>query len=77
LPRCFLSLSAANANGALRGENKHPVLARLSRSSSGLNRRNDLVVPQLRGDNHWHKADNMLGAAVNFAEVKWLEIGSD
>jgi hypothetical protein len=50
---------------ARRGENKHLVLARLSRSRSGLNRRNDLVVPQLRDDNHRHKADSMLGAAVN------------
>jgi hypothetical protein len=49
---------------------KDLVLAHLSRSRSGLNRRNDLVVPQLRGDNkinpdHRHKADSMLGAAVN------------
>jgi len=52
------------------GRNEDPVLARLSRSRTGLNSRHNVVIPLLGNDNKINsdrrtKPDSMLGAAVN------------
>jgi hypothetical protein len=64
------------------GRNEDPVLARLSRSRTGLNNRHNVVVPLLGNDNkinsdRRHKARQYARRCGEFAEVTWLEIGSE
>jgi hypothetical protein len=64
------------------GRNEDPVLARLSRSRTGLNSRHDVVVPLLGNHNKInpdcrHKARQYARRRGEFAEVKWLETGSE
>ena len=63
------------------GRNEDPVLARLSRSRTGLNSRHNVVVP-LGNDNkinsdRRHKARQYARRRGEFAEVTWLETGSE
>ena len=64
------------------GRNEDPVLSRLSRSRTGLNGRHNVAVPLLGNDNkinseRRHKARQYARRRGEFAEVTWLEIGSE
>ena len=64
------------------GRNEDPVLARLSRSRTGLNSRDNVVIPLLGNDNkinsdRRHKARQYAPRRGEFAEVAWLETGCE